>query len=216
MMIKILGTLILLCAIPSHAAVEQWRGKLEISKQISLVVGVNIDTDTQTLTLDSPNQKMFEYVPTEASVSDKAVSFSDNKLNASYEGQFVDGKLVGTFTQGKARPLTFSLLTADAKSQLALEGTYAGALDINGKKLPLELQVAALEDGFHATLDSPAQQSFGIPLSQFAITTQVLSFESEMINAAFKGTMKEGEYNGTFTQGFAMPLSLKKKQNERK
>ncbi|MBD1583303.1 hypothetical protein [Pseudoalteromonas sp. S16_S37] len=213
MTIKILCTLIFLCAIPTQAKIEQWRGKLEVSKQLSLVVGINIDTKTKSLTLDSPNQKMFEYTPSEFLVSDKAVSFSDTKLNASYEGQFVDGELVGTFIQGKARPLTFALLGTDAKPRLQLEGTYAGALDINGKKLPLELQVAVLQDGFHATLDSPAQQSFAIPLSQFSINANELSFESNMINALYQGVIKEGEYSGTFTQGFAMPLSLKKTLN---
>ena len=210
MITKIVLTLIAVCSFSSLAAVEQWRGKLIISKQVALVVGVNIDRKMNTLTLDSPNQKMFEYVPSQFSISDTSVTFSDTKLNASYEGKFEDGMLKGTFTQGKARPLTLFLLDKQAKKQLELEGTYAGALDISGNKLPLELQVAVLQDGFHATLDSPAQQSYGIPLSQFAISQSDLSFESNMINASYQGQLKSGAYDGTFTQGFAMPFGVKK------
>ena len=62
-----------------------WRGELEIQDGVSLTIGLSIK-DGQ-LTLDSPNQGMFGHKPTEFSITENTVSFSDKSLSASYEGE---------------------------------------------------------------------------------------------------------------------------------
>ena len=51
--------------------------------------------------------------------------------------------------------------------------------------LPLRVNVAVVHNGYIGTLDSPAQQSYGIPLTELVINDSKLSFESPMLQASF-------------------------------
>lgn len=73
------------------------------------------------------------------------------------------------------------------------------------------LNVAVIAGGYHVTLDSPKQQSYGIPVDQFSMSAEQLSFSSKMINASYQAQWQQDEWQGTFIQGRAMPLNLKKK-----
>ena len=57
--------LIVLFASPSIAEelIGKWRGKLQMTPQAALTIGINISKETggYTLTIDSPNQGMFDY-----------------------------------------------------------------------------------------------------------------------------------------------------------
>ncbi len=191
-----------------------WRGELEIQSGISLTIGLTITNGE--LTLDSPNQGMFGKAPTEYEVTANSVSFTDADLSATFTAVVKNGALDGTFTQGKARPLVLRKLTESDLARMAFEGTYTGDLVINRRNsLPLRLNIAVLQGGYLATLDSPAQESYGIPISEVNVTTDALSFSSPMISATFSGaaaTNGEGGYAGQFIQGQARPLTLKKLQ----
>lgn len=158
-----------------------WRGELEIQNGVSLTIGVTIENGE--LTFDSPNQGMFGRTPTTFSITDTQVSFEDTGLSASYQAELNDNVLVGTFTQGKERPLSLHKLEEqDLVRKAEFEGTYAGDLIINGRNsLPLRVNVAVIKGGYLATLDSPAQESYGIPISELSISRNSLSFQSPMI-----------------------------------
>ncbi|HLV48692.1 MAG TPA: serine hydrolase domain-containing protein [Aliidiomarina sp.] len=210
-----LTTAMLLLPQLSHAASNEldgtWRGELVIQTGMSLTIGITITNGE--LTLDSPNQGMFGKVPTEFEVTDNTVSFTDADLSATYSAVIKAGALDGTFTQGKARPLVLEKLNNEDLERMALEGTYVGELVINRRNsLPLRLNVAVLQGRYLATLDSPAQESYGIPISEVSVTTEALTFTSPMISASFSGktTDKESGYVGRFIQGQARPLTLKK------
>lgn len=186
-----------------------WRGELEIQEGVSLTIGLSIK-DGQ-LTLDSPNQGMFEHKPTEFSITENTVSFSDKSLNASYQGKLSEGVLKGTFKQGKSFNLDMHKLTESDKARLKYEATYAGNLTVSeNSALPLRLNVAVVHDGYIGTLDSPAQQSYGIPLTELVINDSELSFKSPMLQASFSGELTEDGYAGTFTQDKDFSLTLKK------
>jgi CubicO group peptidase (beta-lactamase class C family) len=186
-----------------------WRGELVLQEGVSITLGVNVDNGQ--LTLDSPNQGMFDHQPTEFSVKDNKVTFTDKSLNASYRGELNDGQLEGTFTQGKKRSITMHKLTQDDRARLTYEATYKGDLPISeNSSLPLQVNVAVVHGGYIATLDSPAQQSFGIPLTEVHIDNSTLSFKSPMIQASFNGKKTTKGYEGTFKQGQEFPLTLKK------
>ena len=186
-----------------------WRGKLEVQDGIFLTVGYRIHDGE--VTMDSPNQGMFGKSPTTFELEDGRLELSDNELSASFSGEFSGDTLQGTFTQGRALPLTLHRLQDDAKERLEFEGRYAGELVINSRsKLPLQLHVAVVHDGYYVTLDSPAQQSYGIPVEEFIINESQMSFRSQMINASYSASWSQGEYRGEFEQGQVRPLSLKR------
>src|SRR5690554_4766941 len=191
-----------------------WRGKLEVQPGVALVVGVTIDGDT--ITLDSPNQGLWNHTLSSASITDGTLSFSANDLQAEFEGKIDGEHIAGTFTQGRARPLTLTRLSADDMARLPFEAGYAGNLVINGQqKLPLQVNAAVIASGYYATLDSPAQQSYGIPLTNFAINAEQMQFESPMIKATYQGSVNsDGHYEGTFVQGVERQLVLKKRDKD--
>lgn len=188
-----------------------WRGVLEFPPGVKLALGVNIN-DGQ-ITLDSPNQGSYDMAPTEYRLVGTEISFSKKELNASFSGQLDNGQLRGTFKQGKPVPIALQKLDASDRERMALEGRYSGDLIINGSaNLPLVLNVAVLPEGFLGTLDSPAQQSYTIPLTNLNIDPTRVSFESPMIHASYNGEFKDGAYRGTFVQGMERPLDLRKEK----
>lgn len=195
----------------------QWRGVLELSPQSQLVIGISIEQQNgqATLTLDSPNQGMFGYVPTEFKVEGQQVSFRDDKLKASFSGMLKDGVLSGDFNQQKVLPLKLKLLDSAAQARLRHEGSWQGDLIINAStQLPLVLNVAVTTEGYLATLDSPKQGSFGIPLNTFSIDNNVLKFSAAVLQASYEAKWQDDSWQGSFVQGAAMPLVFKKKASE--
>lgn len=187
-----------------------WRGKLEVQPNIFLVVGVTIQGDT--ITLDSPTQGSWGLPLTDFEISAGEFKFNADNLQASFAGQITGNEIKGTFIQGAKRPLTLTRLTASDLARMSYEGRYGGQLIINGnQQLPLQVNVAVIAGGYYASLDSPAQQSYGIPIDQFSISADNLSFTSPMIQASFTGKKITDEgYEGKFIQGVERPLTLKK------
>ncbi|MGM0907363.1 MAG: serine hydrolase domain-containing protein [Pseudomonadota bacterium] len=192
-----------------------WRGELVLQEGVSISLGINISNGQ--LTLDSPNQGMFDHQPTKFSVKDNKIEFTDTSLSASYQGELNNGQLEGTFTQGKKRSITLHKLTQEDKARLTYEATYKGDLPVSeGSSLPLQVNIAVVHGGYIATLDSPAQQSFGIPLTNVHIDNNTLSFKSPMIQANFNGKKTTKGYEGTFNQGQEFSLTLKKASSDDK
>lgn len=190
-----------------------WRGKLEVQPGVALVVGVDVQGDT--VTLDSPNQGLWGHQLSSFTIDGDSFTFSATDLSAEFSGTIRDNVIVGTFTQGRARPLTLQRLTAEDLKRLAYEAGYRGNLVINNQQnLPLQVNVAVIANDFYATLDSPAQQSYGIPLTDFTMNERTMSFASPMIKASFEGESEQaGVYTGKFVQGLERPLTLKKINN---
>ena len=187
----------------------RWRGALVFPQGASLTLGINIEQGE--MTLDSPNQGMFGRKPTQFSLDGNSVSFTEKELNASFEGVLEDGRLKGRFLQGKHVDIELQKLDAADRERLVFEGSYRGDLIINKTgTLPLQLNVAVLADGYLGTLDSPAQHSYAIPLTELSISDQTVSFQSPMIQASYTGRFRGGAYRGTFVQGMERELDLKK------
>ncbi|CUA88869.1 serine hydrolase domain-containing protein [Pseudidiomarina woesei] len=187
-----------------------WRGKLEVQPGVALVVG--IDVQGETVTLDSPNQGLWGHALSAVTIADGTLTFSAKDLQAEFTGTINGDVIAGTFTQGRARPLTLQRLSNADLEHLKFEGGYAGDLIINGApQLPLQVNVAVIADSYYASLDSPAQQSYGIPLTNFHIDTETMRFESPMIKASYTGNAEgPGLYSGKFVQGLERKLTLKR------
>ncbi|GLR71751.1 serine hydrolase domain-containing protein [Agaribacter marinus] len=213
-----LSVLLLLTALPSAFAQQSldgvWRGLLTLQEGVSIPIGFNITDNNSVLTMDSPNQGMKAKVPTSFTINDGKVEFTDTSLNASFSGALSGAnknEISGVFTQGKDTQLRLYKLDDTALSRMKFEGKYTGDLKVNANiVLPLALNVAVLHDGFSATLDSPAQNSYGIPIDSISIDDTTLSFASAMLNASYLGKHKQAAYVGNFTQGTSIPLTLTK------
>jgi len=196
----------------------QWRGVLDVTAQNKLVIGISIEQQqgNTTLRLDSPLQGMFGYVPSEFKVAGQQVMFRDDKLKVSFSGVVKDGELSGDFQQHQTLPLKLKLLDSVAEARRQHEGAWHGDLIINSStKLPLVLNIAVTADGYVATLDSPKQSSFGIPLNTFSIDNNHLKFSATALQARYEAIWQHDAWQGSFIQGAAMPLTLKKKHLSR-
>ena len=166
--------ILIMNSVPAAQANSQldglWRGELEIQQGISIVLGLNIKAGK--LSLDSPNQGLWSHPVSESSLNEHQVDFTAKDLQATFTGEVKGEQIIGTFTQGKSRPLTLTRLNADDLQRLAYEGRYAGELIINGETtLPLQVNVAVVASDYVATLDSPAQQSLVFHYQNLQLTT---------------------------------------------
>lgn len=215
---KLIGTLSLAAAIlaPTAASAAEhnldgiWRGKLEVQPNVFLVVGININGDT--ITMDSPTQGNWGLPLKNFEISATEFKFSATELDAMYVGKVNGDEITGTFTQGIKRPLTLTRLSAADLERLAFEGRYGGVLGENTRyQLPLHVNVAVIAGGYYGSLDSPAQQTYGIPMTDFSISATGMSFKVPMIQASYESQVNtDRHYEGTFTQGVELPLTLKK------
>ena len=100
---------------------------------------------------------------------------------------------------------SFIFLAFSAQAQ-DFADSYSGDLVVNeSTSLPLQLNM----DEQTATLDSPAQGAFGIPVEEVDITNTQLTFRSSVIQASFDGKRQEnGCYQGQFKQGMSLALTL--------
>jgi len=92
-------------------------------------------------------------------------------------------------------------------------GAWEGAIEVGAMKLRIGVSVAVQPDGkLTATMDSPDQGAYGLPLSDVVFGDGVLRFALRMANGSYEGRLNGAgtEIAGTWTQGMAMPLVLRK------
>lgn len=93
-----------------------------------------------------------------------------------------------------------------------ITGDWNGVLDVQGTTLRLVFHISESNDSLLATLDSPDQNTFGIPASEVSFADNVLLVKLKKLNANYKGTLKsEGTITGTYSQsGMSFNLNLSK------
>jgi len=93
-------------------------------------------------------------------------------------------------------------------------GNWEGTLDVRGQKLRIVFKIARASDGsLKATLDSPDQGGFDIPVSSVTQAGESIKVELKSLGGVYEGTFnKDGsEISGDWKQGGAsLPLVLKK------
>ena len=106
--------------------------------------------------------------------------------------------------------LFFAVLQCNAQ----IEGYWKGQLDL-GMKLELGFDIKAVENGFSATLDVPAQGAHGVPVDKVEFQDNRLQLTMSALDATYSGVLKEGRIEGEFTQrGMTFPLNLEKSEKE--
>jgi len=90
-------------------------------------------------------------------------------------------------------------------------GTWQGSLAVgNGMTLPLVFHFAEVESGLTGSLDSPAQNQFGIKFDTITMRANGTLFAAiEKLHAHFEGRFESTKLTGTWNQsGSSLPLTL--------
>lgn len=108
----------------------------------------------------------------------------------------------------------------------SLLGAYAGAIDIVGQKLAIDVRIQEGEDGLSGELDIPAQGAFGIPLDKLTFEGSTVSFTilsgpslgvfaGEVdADGNVAGSFVQAGYTGTFTLQPAVAEELPYREEE--
>lgn len=98
----------------------------------------------------------------------------------------------------------------------ALVGSWEGSLDTGAGQLPVVFNIARGPDGaLTATMDSPSQGAFGIPVTSVSLEGSAVALEVAQVAGGFTGTLSEDgtAMEGTWSQGPAsLPLNVTKSE----
>lgn len=95
-------------------------------------------------------------------------------------------------------------------------GTWSGKLKIQGTELKIVFHVTKSGDVLCATLDSPDQSAYGIPVSVISVKNDSLKMEIKAIGGKYEGKiLTDSKITGIFSQmGMKLPLDLEKGKTE--
>jgi uncharacterized membrane protein len=197
-----------------------WEGTLQVpGNELAIQVDLSGDGKTWEGTITIPAQNLTSFPLSGITVQDDTVAFAMRGVPG--EPQFKgtvskDGKsLSGDFTQGGGT-IPFALTrTGDAKIEPLpkstpitkdLEGSWEGALDVQGKVLRLALKLTSKPDGVGTgTLVSIDQGGAEIPIGAVIQTGPHLKLVVRAIAGTYEGDLKDGQLTGTWAQG---PMTL--------
>lgn len=92
-----------------------------------------------------------------------------------------------------------------------IEGYWKGKLSLGAAELEIGFDIKALENGYSATLDVPAQGAKDIPVDNTVFQDNRLQMTMTAMGANYSGVLKDGTIEGEFKQrGMSFPLNLEK------
>ena len=107
--------------------------------------------------------------------------------------------------------LFFAVLQCNAQ----IEGYWSGKLNLGPTELELGFDIKAVENGFSATLDVPAQGANDLPVDETTFHDNRLEMTMSAMGASYSGELKGNSIEGAFTQrGMTFPLNLEKSEKE--
>ena len=96
-------------------------------------------------------------------------------------------------------------------AQHAMDGVWTGKLNVGPQTLTLVLHVTHEASGNAVcSLDSPDQGAMNIPVKSDYCSSDSISVSLEQLGLSYQGRLKGDEIVGTFMQGAAFPLTLKR------
>jgi fermentation-respiration switch protein FrsA (DUF1100 family) len=98
-----------------------------------------------------------------------------------------------------------------------ITGQWNGALKVQGIQLRLVFNVKKTETGFSATMDSPDQGAFGIPVTSTSFENNTLKIAITNANIKYEGTLGDDDIIiGVFNQaGQSFPMNLSREEIEK-
>ena len=111
--------------------------------------------------------------------------------------------------------ILFLLLFAVLQAQAQIEGYWKGEIDLGVQKLETAFDIKAIESGYSATFDVPAQGAYDIPVDETTFQDGHLELKMNAMGAAYLGVLKDSTIEGEFTQhGMTFPLNLAKAEKK--
>lgn len=108
----------------------------------------------------------------------------------------------------------FTILTAST-AMAQIEGYWKGEMNVGVQKLETAFDIKAVENGYAATFDVPAQGAFDIPVDEVSFQNGQLQLKMNAMDASYSGTLKDSGIEGNFTQrGMTFPLNLAKAEKK--
>jgi hypothetical protein len=97
-----------------------------------------------------------------------------------------------------------------------ITGKWNGLLSTNGVELRVDFNITKADEGYTATLDSPDQDAYGIPVNTIEFTKPDIKITITDLTVVYEGKLESDELiKGTFTQmGQSFPMDLKKAKKE--
>jgi uncharacterized protein len=97
-----------------------------------------------------------------------------------------------------------------------ITGTWYGILKVPGNEIRLVFHIENKDTGLVATLDSPDQKAFGIPVQSVSFENRELLLKLPALMAEYKGRLEDGVISGTFNQGgMSFDIQLTREMAER-
>lgn len=103
--------------------------------------------------------------------------------------------------------LFWDLFATVVVSAQGITGDWGGALRIGSHSLRIVLHIVAADSGYAATLDSPDQGAFGLPVDSVLYNAPQLIIKQSRLKATLSGTIVGDTVKGVFAQG-GFPLAL--------
>ncbi|MBR4468109.1 MAG: alpha/beta hydrolase [Bacteroidales bacterium] len=96
-----------------------------------------------------------------------------------------------------------------------IEGYWKGEMDLGVQKLETAFAIKAVENGYGATFDVPAQGAYDIPVDETTFHDGHLQLTMSAMGASYSGTLKGDVIEGEFTQhGMTFTLNLAKAEKK--
>jgi hypothetical protein len=201
-----------------------WEGAIQVpSQELKIEIDLARTGEKWDGTISIPAQNLKAFPLSAITVLGDKVSFAMQGVpgEPQFKGEVKEAKtLAGEFSQGGGTvPFTLTR-TGDAKIEplpkstpitKELEGSWEGALDVNGTILRLVLKLSSQAGSSTGTLVSVNQGGVEIPIPAVIQTGTHLKLIVRAIAATYEGDLKDGQLTGTWTQGpGTLPLVFKR------
>jgi hypothetical protein len=205
------------------AIAGDWAGTLKAGPaELRLVLHVAVAGDgSLTATFDSVDQGAYGTPVNTITLKDSKLNFAIDAAQGAYEGTVNKDAsgIDGTWTQGQPLELNFKRAQPQAAAPAPkpaapsdIDGTWQGSLDTPRGALRILFKIVNVDTGLTATAQSPDQSPNWMPTTSVTRTGDKLTIVMKALGASFEGQINDAKdaINGTFTQGMAIPLVLKK------
>ena len=107
--------------------------------------------------------------------------------------------------------LLLALVALAGLAAADITGDWHGMLDVGGQKLRIVFHIKATDEGLAATMDSPDQDVFDLPVAGVIFSDPRLELLMDSPPIAYSGELKDEKLLGTFKQaGMEFPLDLQR------
>ena len=110
--------------------------------------------------------------------------------------------------------LFFCVLISSTLYGQDVKGEWSGALHVHGASFRIVFHVAKEDNQYKATMDSPDQNTNGIPVTSVSFNHPNIKLEILPIGMVYEGTMTDNQITGKWMQaGQTFPLILLKTES---